>query len=68
MDTKDAIYDGLKDAGIDFVVSVPCTNISGLLINIEEDPEITHVPATREDEGIGICDADFRPWKLNKRP
>ena len=55
MDTKDAIYDGLKDAGIDFIVSVPCTNISGLLRNIEEDPEITHVPATREDEGIGIC-------------
>ncbi len=55
MDTIDAIYDGLKDAGIDFAVSVPCTGISELLAKIDEDPEITHVPATREDEGIGIC-------------
>lgn len=55
MDTIDAIYDGLKDAGIDFTVSVPCTGISELLARIDEDPEITHVPATREDEGIGIC-------------
>lgn len=55
MDTTDAIYDGLKDAGIDFVVSVACANLSGLLARIDEDPEITYVAATREDEGIGIC-------------
>lgn len=55
MDTTDAIYDGLKDAGIDFIASVACANLSKLLERIDEDPEITHVQATREDEGIGIC-------------
>lgn len=55
MDTTDAIYDGLKDAGIDFIVSVPCVNLSKLLIMVDEDPEITHIPVTREEEGIGIC-------------
>ena len=55
MDTTDAIYDGLKDAGIDFVVSAPCLNLSRLLDMIDEDPEIIHVCATREEEGIGIC-------------
>lgn len=55
MDSSEAIYDGLKDAGIDFIVSVPCVNLSKLLDMIDEDPEITHIPVTREEEGIGIC-------------
>lgn len=55
MDSTEAIYNGLKDAGIDFIVSVPCVNLTKLLNMIDEDPEITHVPVTREEEGIGIC-------------
>lgn len=55
MDTTEAIYDGLKDIGIDFIVSVPCVNLTKLLNIIDEDPEITHIPVTREEEGIGIC-------------
>lgn len=55
MDSSDAIYKGLKDAGINFIVSVPCVNLSKLLNLVEEDPEIQHVPVTREEEGIGIC-------------
>ena len=55
MDSTEAIYDGLKDAGIDFIVSVPCVNLSRLLNMIDDDPEINHIPVTREEEGIGIC-------------
>lgn len=55
MDSSEAIFDGLKDAGIDFIVSVPCVNLSKLLDMINEDEEIIHVPVTREEEGIGIC-------------
>ncbi len=55
MDSSEAIYDGLKDCGIDFIVSVPCVNLSKLLNMIDEDEEIIHVPVTREEEGIGIC-------------
>ena len=55
MDSTEAIYDGLKDAGIDFIVSVPCVNLSRLLNMIDDDPEITYIPVTREEEGIGIC-------------
>ena len=55
MDSSEAIFDGLKDAGIDFIVSVPCVNLSKLLEMIDEDDEITHIPVTREEEGIGIC-------------
>ena len=55
MDSSEAIFYGLKDSGIDFIVSVPCVNLSKLLNMIDEDSEITHLPVTREEEGIGIC-------------
>ncbi|MBQ2636501.1 MAG: sulfopyruvate decarboxylase subunit alpha [Methanobrevibacter sp.] len=55
MDSSEAIFNGLKDVGIDFIVSVPCVNLSKLLNMIDEDDEITHIPVTREEEGIGIC-------------
>lgn len=55
MDSSEAIFDGLKDAGINFIVSVPCINLSKLLNMIDEDPDITHIPVTREEEGIGVC-------------
>ncbi len=55
MESSEAIFDALKDIGIDFVVSVPCVNLSKLLDMIDEDSEITHIPVTREEEGIGIC-------------
>lgn len=55
MDSTDVIYNGIKEAGINFIVSVPCANLKKLLELIDEDEEITHVPVTREEEGFGIC-------------
>ena len=55
MDSSEAIYYGLKEVGIDFIVSVPCVNLTKILNMINEDDEIIHVPVTREEEGIGIC-------------
>ena len=55
MDSSEAIYQGLKSAGINFIVSVPCVNLGKILELIDEDAEIIHVPVTREEEGIGIC-------------
>ncbi|BDZ66900.1 sulfopyruvate decarboxylase subunit alpha [Methanobacterium ferruginis] len=55
MDSSKAVYQGLKSAGIDFVVSMPCVNLGKLLEMVECDPEIIHVPVTREEEGFGIA-------------
>lgn len=55
MDSTDVIYNGLKEAGINFIVSVPCANLKKLLELIDEDEDIKHVPVTREEEGFGIC-------------
>ncbi len=48
----------LKEAGIDFACSIPCTLLAGVL---EELPRsgIAHIPVTREEEGLGICAGAF---------
>ena len=60
-----AVYRGLKCAGIDFAASVPCVNLQELLTLIGGDPEIIHLPATREEEGVGICAG---AWMGGRRP
>lgn len=55
MDSTQAVYQALKEAGINFIVSIPCVNLSKLLEMVECDSEITHVPVTREEEGFGIA-------------
>jgi sulfopyruvate decarboxylase subunit alpha len=65
MDPSDAIYSGLKRAGIDFMTSVPCVNLSQLLKLISSDPEIVHIPVTREEEGVGLCAG---AWMGGKKP
>ncbi len=55
MDPSAEVYNGMKRAGIDFATSVPCINLQDLLGLVESDPEIIHVPVTREEEGAGIC-------------
>lgn len=49
------ILEGLKEAGVDLVASVPDINLVELITLIGEDPAITHVPVGREEEGIGVC-------------
>ena len=50
-----AILTGLKQAGIDFVASLPDEKMIELIRAVENDAELTHVPLCREEEGIGIC-------------
>lgn len=50
-----AVLRGMKKAGVDFVVSVPCVNLKDLILMVDKDPDIIHVPVTREEEGVGVC-------------
>ncbi|SFM43208.1 sulfopyruvate decarboxylase subunit alpha [Methanolobus profundi] len=52
---SESIFKGIKDAEIDFIVSVPCANLGKLINMVEEDPDILHLPVTREEEGVGVC-------------
>lgn len=55
INSTEAVYKGMKRAGIDFVASVPCVNLQELLCLVDSDPEMLHVPVTREEEGVGVC-------------
>ncbi|TAN45884.1 MAG: sulfopyruvate decarboxylase subunit alpha [Nitrospirae bacterium] len=43
----------LKASGVDFTCSLPCEKIKVLLEMVQD--EFTHIPLTREEEGVGIC-------------
>lgn len=43
----------LKNQGFNFFVGVPCSILKGFLASLGQ--EVTYVPATREDEAIGIA-------------
>jgi len=60
-----AVYQGLKNASIDFAASVPCVNLQQLLALVGGDPAIIHVPVTREEEGVGLCAG---AWMGGRRP
>ena len=49
------IVNGMKQAGINFVATLPDVNLAELLRAVDEDADLLHVPLCREEEGIGIC-------------
>ena len=65
MDPSLAVYQGMKCTGINFATSVPCVNLQELLALVSGDPNIIHVPVTREEEGVGICAG---AWMGGRRP
>ncbi len=44
----------MVDAGIGFVTSVPCKQLKGVPEEINATYRIRHVPANKEDEGMGL--------------
>jgi sulfopyruvate decarboxylase subunit alpha len=54
MNPSEMLYRKLKEAGLDFFVSVPCRLLDGLIRLIKEDETIIYTPVTREEEGIGV--------------
>ena len=55
MSVNDVIMDALVKNGVDFVTTVPCKQLAGVIEKIDQAPGIYHIPANREDEGMGLC-------------
>ncbi len=55
MSVNDVIMDALVENKVDFVTTVPCKQLAGVIEKIDEAPDICHIPANREDEGMGLC-------------
>ncbi|RME15165.1 MAG: sulfopyruvate decarboxylase subunit alpha [Alphaproteobacteria bacterium] len=41
--------------GVDFVTSVPCKQLAGVIEVLDETSAIRHVPCNKEDEGMGLA-------------
>jgi len=40
---------------IEFVTTVPCKQLSGVIDAMEKSKKIFHIPSNKEDEGMGLC-------------
>ena len=59
MSVSTKIVDDLVANGIDFVTTVPCKQLAGVIDEIEKHEKIYHIPANKEDEGMGLCAGAF---------
>ena len=50
----DEIVTILLEEDVNFICSVPCIMLAGVLKRVE-NTSITHIPVTREEEGVGIA-------------
>lgn len=63
MSVNDKIINDLVANNVEFVTTVPCKQLAGVIDKIEESKDIHHVPANKEDEGIGLCAGAFMGGK-----
>jgi sulfopyruvate decarboxylase subunit alpha len=49
------VLEGLREAGFNFVCSLPATQFHTLQEKLQEDPAFTHVAVANEGEGAAIC-------------
>jgi len=55
MSVSEKIVDSLVKNKVEFVTTVPCKQLAGVIDGVEKAPEIMHVPSNKEDEGMGLC-------------
>ncbi len=65
MSINEKIADTLIENEVGFITTVPCKQLAGVIEEVENRPEIHHVPSNKEDEGMGLCAG---AWMGGKRP
>jgi len=55
MSISSKIVEDFVNNNIEFVTTVPCKQLAGVIDNIETSKDIFHIPSNKEDEGIGLC-------------
>jgi sulfopyruvate decarboxylase subunit alpha len=61
----DAVVNGLKQAGVDFISLMPDSDFSLLQEKVANDSHFTYVPVSNEAIGVGVCAG---AWLSGKRP
>lgn len=49
------IVESLAANRIEFVTTVPCKQLAGVITLLEKDERFHHIPSNKEDEGMGLC-------------
>ena len=55
MNVNDKILASFVKNDVEFVTTVPCKQLAGVIEGIENHNGILHVPSNKEDEGMGLC-------------
>lgn len=63
MDVSQKITDDFVANGVNFITTVPCKQLGGVIEHVENNDQIYHVPANKEDEGMGLCAGAFMGGK-----
>lgn len=50
-----SLYQHFKAKGYDFFVGVPCSYLADFIGELQADPEMTYIPAVREDVALTIA-------------
>lgn len=63
MPVNETIVADLINNGIEFVTTVPCKQLAGVIEKIDQSDQIFHIPSNKEDEGMGLCAGAFMGGK-----
>ncbi len=55
MSINQKILDDFIKNKIQFVTTVPCKQLAGVIAALEASKDIHHIPSNKEDEGMGLC-------------
>ena len=64
-DINTRIVDDFVRNDVSFITTVPCKQLAGVIEELDNREEIYHIPANKEDEGMGLCAG---AWMGGKRP
>jgi len=60
---NEKIVEDLVNNNIEFVTTVPCKQLAGVIEKVDQCDSIYHIPANKEDEGMGLCAGAFMGGK-----
>ena len=55
MSVNKKIVTDLIDNGVEFVTTVPCKQLAGVIDEIDRSDSIYHILSNKEGEGMGLC-------------
>lgn len=59
MTVSEKIVSDLAANEVNFITTVPCKQLAGVIDGLERHKDIMHVPSNKEDEGMGLCAGAF---------